>query len=200
MAKILFQGHGSLRLITKQGTVVYLDPYAGEGYEVPADVILVTHQHSDHKQIDKPAKKVSCVIYQEKDALVEGIYQETQIKDVHIKAVPAYNQNHKKDRCVGYIAKVDGKKIYFAGDTSKIPEMEALKAEQLDYAFLPVDGVYNMDVPEAIECAKIIGAQHTIPIHMVPIGAEWSLFSEEKAAQFNTEGCLIIKPGEEIEL
>lgn len=62
MAKILFQGHGSLRLTTKQGTVVYLDPYVGEGYEVPADIILVTHQHSDHKQIDKPAKKASCIM------------------------------------------------------------------------------------------------------------------------------------------
>lgn len=201
MAKILFQGHGSLRLTTNQGTTIYLDPFAGEGYEVPADIILVTHQHGDHKQIDKPAKKVDCVIYQEKDALVEGVYGEIQIKDVHIRAVPAYNQNHKKDRCVGYIVSVDGQKIYFAGDTSKIVEMEDLKKEQLDYAFLPVDGFYNMDVTEAIECAKIIGAKHTIPIHMVPTGESWTLFSEEKADAFKEfEGSLIIRPGEEVTL
>lgn len=42
MAKLLYQGHGSLRLITDSGKVIYIDPFAGEGYDVPADLILVT--------------------------------------------------------------------------------------------------------------------------------------------------------------
>ena len=31
MAKLLYQGHGSMRLISEGGTVVYIDPFAGEG-------------------------------------------------------------------------------------------------------------------------------------------------------------------------
>lgn len=44
MATLLYQGHGSLRLTTDSGKVIYIDPFAGEGYGAPADLILVTHQ------------------------------------------------------------------------------------------------------------------------------------------------------------
>ena len=37
MAEILYQGHGSFRLTTSEGSVIYIDPYAGEGYDRPAD-------------------------------------------------------------------------------------------------------------------------------------------------------------------
>ena len=42
-SRILYQGHGSLRMTTGDGKVIYIDPYAGEGYDIPADLILVTH-------------------------------------------------------------------------------------------------------------------------------------------------------------
>ena len=45
MAILLYQGHGSFRLSTDGGKVIYIDPFASEGYGVPADLILVTHQH-----------------------------------------------------------------------------------------------------------------------------------------------------------
>ena len=37
---ILYQGHGSLRITTGEGRVIYIDPYAGEGYDVPGRIIL----------------------------------------------------------------------------------------------------------------------------------------------------------------
>ena len=42
MAEILYQGHGSFRLTTSEGSVIYIDPYAGEGYDRPADLVLVS--------------------------------------------------------------------------------------------------------------------------------------------------------------
>jgi L-ascorbate metabolism protein UlaG (beta-lactamase superfamily) len=51
MAKLFYQGHGSFRLTAADGQVVYVDPYAGEGYDLPADLILVSHQHGDHNQL-----------------------------------------------------------------------------------------------------------------------------------------------------
>lgn len=56
MATLLYQGHGSLRLTTDSGKVIYIDPFAGEGYDEPADLILVTHQNHDHNCTDLPAK------------------------------------------------------------------------------------------------------------------------------------------------
>ncbi len=44
MPLLLFQGHASLRLTANDGRVVYIDPYKGKGYDVPADIILITHQ------------------------------------------------------------------------------------------------------------------------------------------------------------
>ena len=33
MAELLYQGHGSYRIVSNEGVVIYVDPYAGEGYD-----------------------------------------------------------------------------------------------------------------------------------------------------------------------
>ena len=54
MAKLLYQGHGSFRLVSEKGTVVYVDPYVGEGYDTEADLVLVTHEHLSLIHISTP--------------------------------------------------------------------------------------------------------------------------------------------------
>jgi len=196
MAKLLYQGHGSCRLTTDDGAVVYIDPYAGEGYDVEADIILVTHQHGDHNKVDVVPKKRKCSIIQNHDALIEGEYLHFIVNGVKIQAVQAYNKNHDKTKCVGYVLETDGIKIYFAGDTSTTEEMTDLGMIGLDYALLPVDGKYNMDLEEAAECSKIINAKNTIPYHMLPGG----LFDMKIAKSFKGKNRLIVRDGEEIEL
>ena len=149
MAKLLFQGHGSFRIISQENVVIYVDPYAGEGYDVPADIIIVTHQHFDHNAIDKVTKKENCTIIQSYEAIKDGVHQTFDVSGVKIKAVEAYNKNHHKDECVGYIIEVDGLKIYAAGDTSTTEDMKKMKSLKLDYALLPIDGVYKMGPEEA---------------------------------------------------
>lgn len=196
MAELLYQGHGSFKLTLGSGEVIYIDPYAGEGYEDPANLILVTHQHPDHNKIDLPQKAEDCVIYQNMDAQIDGVYQTADIAGVHIEAVQAYNQNHKKEECVGYLVTVNGKTLYFAGDTSKTEQMAELAERDIEYAFLPMDGKFNMDIPEAIECAELIKAKHTVPVHNSP----GSLLDEERAKLFTTPSATIVKPGEIIKL
>lgn len=196
MAKLLYQGHGSYRIMAADGMVIYVDPFAGEGYELPADLILVTHQHSDHNQTDLPAKKPDCKIITEKDALAGGRYNTFQIKGVAIESVEAYNKNHNRDSCVGYLITVDGIQIYAAGDTSTTEQMKTFPTRNIDYALLPADGIYNMDLREASSCGDIINAKHSIPIHLKP-GA---LFDRTRAEQFTGRNRLIIEPGEEITL
>jgi len=196
MAKLLFQGHGSFRITTDEGVVIYVDPYAGSGYDVPADIILVTHQHYDHNNIQLPARKSTCRVIQNDEALQNGVYKSFDIKGVNIQAVPAYNKNHSKDECVGYILSFDGLKLYAAGDTSTTEEMKEYSALNLDYALLPIDGVYNMDPEEATKCADLIAPKHAIPIHMIP----GELFDQAKAESFKGKNRLIVKAGEEIEL
>lgn len=196
MAKLLFQGHGSFRIITDNGVVIYIDPYAGDGYDKPADIILVTHQHGDHNQIQKPLKKDSCIIIQNQDAIQEGNYKSFDIFGIHIQAVSAYNSNHDRSQSVGYILSLEGLKIYAAGDTSTTEEMKEYSTQDIDYALLPIDGIYNMDAVEATACAELIGAKHIIPIHMSPE----TLFDEHKAEKFTAKNRLIVRAGEEIRL
>lgn len=196
MAKLLFQGHGSFRITTDENIVIYVDPFVGDGYDQPADIILVTHQHGDHNQVDKVAKKKNCTVIQSYDAIRNGQLQSFKVGSVLIKAVPAYNKNHPRSQCVGYILEFDGIKLYAAGDTSTTEEMKDFAKLKLDYAMLPIDGIYNMGPAEAAKCAEIIGARHAIPIHMKP----GELFDEEMAAKFTAKNRMIVKAGEEITL
>ena len=196
MASLLYQGHGSFRLTTDEGKVIYIDPYAGEGYDAEADAILVTHEHPDHNKIELVPQKEDCVIFRSVDAIGEDGYIEADIAGVHVEPVQAYNQNHDVTKCVGYLVTVGDTLLYFAGDTSKTDQMAELADKNIDYAFLPTDGHFNMDMPEAVECAELIQAKHTVPVHMSP----GSLFDPERAALFDTPSALIIAAGETIEL
>ncbi|KNZ41264.1 MBL fold metallo-hydrolase [Acetobacterium bakii] len=197
MGKLLYQGHGSYRIVSDKGTVIYVDPYAGEGYYLPADIVLVSHEHADHNQLILIHQKKDCVVLRPENIFVDGVYGSRTIEDIAIQAVPAYNDKHDRSKCVGYIIEVDGVKVYASGDTSCTDYMKhVLSREKIDYALLPIDGIFNMNPKEASACAEVLGAAHTIPIHMEP-GA---LFDRKKAESFVTKSRLIMEPKEEIEL
>ena len=193
MAELLYQGHGSFRICTSEGAVIYVDPFAGEGYDKEADLVLVTHEHYDHNQVDLVHLKPGGRICRAADCLKDGKYRSWTECGVKIRSVAACNQNHPKDQCVGFLMEVDGRLLYLAGDTSETEEMTTeLSKEPIDYAFLPMDGIYNMGREEAQRCAKIIHAAHTGPVHLKP-GA---LFDEETAQAFQAEGKVIMRPGD----
>ena len=194
--KLYYQGHGSLRLTAADGRVIYLDPYAGDGYDKNADIILVTHQHDDHNKIELIKQKPGCRIITNVEALEGGKHNTFTVGDITIEAVEANNKNHDPKLCVGFIVTVDGIKVYFPGDTSKTKSMESFSKKKIDYAMFPCDGFYNMDPNEAAECAKLIGARVNIPIHLKP-GA---LFDREMAESFKGPNRLIVAAGEEITL
>ena len=69
---MLYQGHGSFRLTSNDRLIIYVDPYAGEGYDLPADIILVTHQHYGHNKVKLCARKLDCRVITNKEALAGG--------------------------------------------------------------------------------------------------------------------------------
>ena len=38
---LLYMGQASIRIVTPENKVIYIDPYAGDAYDLPADLILV---------------------------------------------------------------------------------------------------------------------------------------------------------------
>ena len=200
-AKLLYMGHASLRIVTAEGKVIYIDPFAGEEYDLAADLVLVTHDHFDHNAVEKVENRnPDCRVITWAEALEGGEHRTFELGFVTVEAVEAgYNQNHNVTECVGYILTLaDGVTVYVSGDTSRTEQMPELAEKEIDYAFYCCDGVYNMDLDEAAECANLVGAKHNIPYHTAP--PKETTFDRERAEAFAAENKMIVAEGEEIEL
>lgn len=193
---LTFIGHASVKIKSKEGDVVYIDPYYPEGdYNEAADYILVTHDHSDHNVISLCNQKESCQVITWSDALKDGEYMsyENESGTIKIEAVPSGgNPNHTVKSCVGYIVTVDGISVYHAGDTSMSEEKKLIAEKHIDYAMYPIDGVYNMGPEEATEVANLVGATYNIPIH----GNDGKL--KEDSERFTPEGKMSLAESEMI--
>lgn len=205
MTTMLYQGHGSYRLTADDGTVIYIDPALGEGYDVPADLVIVTHEHPDHTlRLPDIARAQGCVELHARDFVVDGEHKTLEVCGIKMTSALACNKYHDPAECMGVVLEFDGLRFYAAGDTSTTDDMRSgkLAAMGLDYATFPADGFYNMDVPEACACAKLVAAKHSIPMHLVPVHDinDAVLFDDEKAAAFDGPGKLVLHPWEEVQL
>lgn len=178
--KLHWLGHDSFRL--EGPPVIYFDPWKLEGDLPTADLVLVSHHHADHcspedvRKVSGPDTVVlaSALAQEEKlpDARAVAPGDQVEVAGVRVEAVPAYNVNkfrspgvpfHPQDEAhVGYIVTVEGVRLYFAGDTDVIPEMDDFDC---DVALLPVSGTYVMTVEEAVEAAQTIEPEIAVPMH-----------------------------------
>ena len=202
-AEIYYQGHGSLRITTTEGKVIYVDPFAGGGYDKTADAIIVTHAHYDHNGLENIASKsADCVTITQDDALAGGTHNTFDLGFAKVQAVQAgFNANHNVAECVGYVITLSsGQTIYVSGDTSTTDDMRdgTLAALNIDYAFFCCDGVYNMGPAEAAECARLVRAKHNTPYHT--IAAEAGIFGADQAAAFDAPNKLVLEPGQSVTL
>lgn len=203
MTTLLYLGHGSLRFTTEMGHTIYVDPFMSPegdasqvGYDVPADLVLVTHQHFDHTAVNKMPHAPGCEVWQNADAHPAPDTYFTRAflgGEVEVEAVEAYNGHHPADACVGYVLRVDGLTLYCAGDTGPTRQMAELADYGIDYAFLPGDGIYTMTPEVAAQCAASIGARHNVPIHLKPVQP----YGEAEARRFAkaAPNALLVRPG-----
>jgi len=138
--------------------------------------VLVTHDHFDHcvpEDVEK-IQQPETIIVTEKDSAqkLSGNVKimkpgdSLTIDDVTIEAVPAYNTNKdfhpKANGWLGFVLEMDEVRIYHAGDTDFIPEMNDLN---VDIALLPVSGTYVMTADEAVAAALAINPGVAVPMH-----------------------------------
>ncbi len=176
-------GHGTL-MFTHNGKVIHLDPWTklADYSKLPkADLILITHEHQDHLDLDaitKIGKDGTKILVNGNSAqklpnsVVMKNGDSTTVDGIMIEAVPAYNLVHKRDNGQpfhpkgsgnGYIITFGDKRVYVAGDTENTPEMKALK--NIDIAFLPMNLPYTMTPEMVADAAKAFKPKTLYPYH-----------------------------------
>jgi L-ascorbate metabolism protein UlaG (beta-lactamase superfamily) len=180
---ITFVGHGTI-MIFFGSKVIHVDPVSqmADYAKLPkADLILITHEHSDHFDLKaiglvKTAKTkivvTETVARQISDATIMKNGDIRTIGGLRIEAVPAYNlvnmrspgnPFHPKGIGNGYIIDFGDKRLYIAGDTENIPEMKKLK--DIDIAFLPMNLPYTMTPEMVADAAKAFRPKILYPYH-----------------------------------
>ena len=200
--------------IKAENKIVYVDLEEYGKASEKADLILVTHSHTDHCDPSKIKKvrREDTVVIAPADCVskIGGSVktlkpgEETTVDGIVVKAVDSYNYKrfrspgnpfHPKGFGVGYLITVEGKTIYDAGDTDFIPEMR--QVGYVDVALLPTGDTYTMDNAEAALAAVAINPKTVIPMH------RWSTNPEEfkKKVESNSKvKALILREDEEYQI
>jgi L-ascorbate metabolism protein UlaG (beta-lactamase superfamily) len=181
--KITFLGHGTL-MLTFGGKILHIDPFSrvANYSQLPkADVILITHEHPDHLDLQALARvrteETEVVLTETCAKQVEGgvVMRNGDVRTVQgvsIEAVPAYNIVHKREGGQpfhpkgvgnGYVMTFGDQRVYVAGDTENIPEMKELQG--IDCAFLPMNLPYTMTPEMVADAAKAFQPRILYPYH-----------------------------------
>jgi L-ascorbate metabolism protein UlaG (beta-lactamase superfamily) len=180
--KITHVAHGSV-MFTFGGKVIHVDPVlrTADYSTLPkADVILVSHTHGDHMDpaavtlLTTPATTLlvckACTTGLPAGTVMNNGDTKT-LNGVKIDAVPAYNivnkrpdgsVNHPKGDGNGYVLTFGTTRVYVAGDTENVPEMNAL--QNIDIAFLPVNGP-TMTPEMFVDAVKAFRPKIVYPYH-----------------------------------
>ena len=173
--------HSSIRIRSDVGTI-YVDPFHMREEPHDADFVLITHQHYDHFSVEDIRKVIKdSTILVSPESMIDdarelgrevkeiigvapGVYRE--IAGLELETIPAYNTlkpfHPRRAEWVGYILRLEGKRIYIAGDTGVTREAKQVKC---DIALLPVGGTYTMDTKKAADLVNAIRPEYAIPTH-----------------------------------
>lgn len=162
--------------------IIYFDPFKVDKNYNDADIVFITHSHYDHlsiADIKKVSKKTTFFVIPEtieKDVISLGInkdniitvkvYDKQSVEGITFETVPSYNvskpMHPKKNKWVGYIVEVEGKRIYVCGDTDAIYEGKKVKC---DIVIVPIGGYYTMGYKAAASFVNAIKPAVVIPVH-----------------------------------
>jgi len=186
---------------------------------IEADYILVSHGHGDHvADLELLGKQTGALIIAMPEvaewAKQQGLTNIHQMNygvatldfgklrmvwATHSSSMPDGNYGGNP---AGFVLELEGKTIYYAGDTSLNADMKLLDdLYNLDYAILPIGGNYTMDVDDSLIATKYIGCDRVIGVHYNTF-PEIEIDTEAAVAKFTRENKQLLLPaiGETIEL
>ncbi len=188
--KYTYYGQSSFLLETETKKFLF-DPFISQNplakdidiTKIEADYILVSHGHGDHVgDLISLAKQTKATVIAIPEVI--GWVMKQGVENVHPMNFGKYKFDFGTVRMVwathsaglpdgsyggnpaGFVLELDGKQIYFAGDTGLTLEMKLLAdLYKLDYAILPIGGNYTMDIDDAVIAASYINCNKIIGVH-----------------------------------
>lgn len=227
MARLHYHGHSTFTLTTDDGTRIIIDPWFNENpvSDIKAeeiegvDFILCTHGHFDHFADAIPlAKRTGATLVSTFE--VVGFAQSQGVENAHplhigggfefpfgyVKMTPALHggQVAGDDEGAyttvpgGFWMNLKGKRLYHAGDTALLMDMQLLRGK-VDLALLPIGDNFTMGPDDAARAVDFIRPKTVVPIHY----NTFDLITQDPEAFRDKVGDMarveIVRPGETLD-
>jgi L-ascorbate metabolism protein UlaG (beta-lactamase superfamily) len=193
---ITWLGHATFIITTPGGKRIVTDPWlegnpscpAGQRRIDKADLILLSHGHSDHsgdivavsRATDAPILAVhELSLWLEKKGLrhVQGMgiggtvnvagLEVTMVPAVHTSSVVENDTIVYLGQAAGFVVRLENQhSFYFAGDTAIFGDMRLIgEMYSPEIAFLPIGDHYTMGPDAAARAARMLGVRQIVPMH-----------------------------------
>jgi L-ascorbate metabolism protein UlaG (beta-lactamase superfamily) len=193
---ITWLGHSTFIITTPAGTRIVTDPWLEGNPACPADrkridradVILLSHGHSDHSGDVVPVARATgapvvaifeIATWLQRKGLqnVKGMniggtmplggLSITMVPAIHSSSVVEDEETVYLGQPAGFVVRVDGGvTFYFAGDTALFGDMQLIgEVHKPDLAFLPIGDFYTMGPEAAARACRLLGVRQVVPMH-----------------------------------
>lgn len=198
-----------------------LAPYIFNPAELNLDLLIATHAHYDHFDLDSipsimanSKTELLCAYDCKEDTERLNLDKNriTYIKTgdvfnndrIAIKAMPC-DHGDEAPEAIGLLIDVSGKRIYIAGDTCYREDFfENNELQGVDVFIMPINGAFgNLNEVEGAKAAGVIQAKLTIPCHFWTFAEHFGsphLFVEEMVQKYPNLKHTLMRPGETIEV
>jgi L-ascorbate metabolism protein UlaG (beta-lactamase superfamily) len=225
---ITWLGHATFIITTPGGKRIVTDPWLEGNPACPADrkridaadVILLTHGHSDHSgdvvTVARATNAPVVAIFElagwlERKGLQTvigmGIGGTVSVAGLEVSMVPAVHSSSTVENgttvylgpATGFVVRLENSQaFYFAGDTALFGDMRLIgEMYKPDVAFLPIGDHYTMGPDAAARACALLGVRQVVPMHFGTFPALTGTPDRLKhLVEPNGVDVLVLKPGE----